>query len=288
MRDTDWEILNILYKLPNITKVANLLYMTQPSLTKRIRNIEQEFHVKIFTRTNGRGIKFTAEGEFLAKRAHKHVELAEETKKLMHKYAERNHGSINICSAYSYHLEFLNDLLADFTIKHPEINCEVSNGASNILFRKVCEKEYDVGFIQGDYEGPVEKILVGTSKAYALSKKPIKISELPKMPRIDYPSNDRTKEVLDAWWIENFETLPGVAISVSYIDFAWKLVEKGFGYTICFLPDRLAKRMKLSLVPLKNKDGTPLTRNTWFIYPKEKLKEPAIKTFVDFVEEQNK
>lgn len=35
MKDSDWEILYELYKNPNMTKVANLLYMTQPSLTEK-------------------------------------------------------------------------------------------------------------------------------------------------------------------------------------------------------------------------------------------------------------
>lgn len=37
MKDSDWLILSELYKNPNLTKVAGLLYTTQPSLTKRIR-----------------------------------------------------------------------------------------------------------------------------------------------------------------------------------------------------------------------------------------------------------
>ena len=41
MKDSDWEILYALYKKPNITKVANMLYMTQPSLTKRLQQMEK-------------------------------------------------------------------------------------------------------------------------------------------------------------------------------------------------------------------------------------------------------
>ena len=47
MKDSDWEILYALYKKPNITKVANMLYMTQPSLTKRLQQMEKEFDVEI-------------------------------------------------------------------------------------------------------------------------------------------------------------------------------------------------------------------------------------------------
>ena len=38
MKDTDWIILNELYKEPNLTKVSEKLYYSQPSLTKIIQN----------------------------------------------------------------------------------------------------------------------------------------------------------------------------------------------------------------------------------------------------------
>ena len=37
MKDTDWEILYRLYETPNMTKVADMLYISQPSLTKRVK-----------------------------------------------------------------------------------------------------------------------------------------------------------------------------------------------------------------------------------------------------------
>lgn len=43
MKDSDWEILYELYKNPNMTKVANLLYITQPSLTKRLQHMVPDY-----------------------------------------------------------------------------------------------------------------------------------------------------------------------------------------------------------------------------------------------------
>ena len=60
MKDSDWEILYELYRNPNMTKVANLLYMTQPSLTKRLQHMESEFQVTIVNRTP-KGLEFTEE-----------------------------------------------------------------------------------------------------------------------------------------------------------------------------------------------------------------------------------
>ena len=39
MKDSDWLILSELYKNPNMTKVADLLYTTQPSMTKRLQHM---------------------------------------------------------------------------------------------------------------------------------------------------------------------------------------------------------------------------------------------------------
>jgi len=46
MKDSDWEILYELHRNPNMTKVANLLYITQPSLTKRLQHMEAEPYSK--------------------------------------------------------------------------------------------------------------------------------------------------------------------------------------------------------------------------------------------------
>ncbi|MGB8954803.1 MAG: LysR family transcriptional regulator [Tumebacillaceae bacterium] len=66
MDDRDWLILKVLHDKQNITKAAKKLFISQPSLTKRIQQIEQEFKVTIVQRRT-RGVQFTPQGEFLAR-----------------------------------------------------------------------------------------------------------------------------------------------------------------------------------------------------------------------------
>ena len=47
MRDSDWKILEVLYEKRSITQTAELLYMTQPSVTKRIKAMEEEWQIEI-------------------------------------------------------------------------------------------------------------------------------------------------------------------------------------------------------------------------------------------------
>ena len=91
MKDTDWEILCELYKNPNMTKVANLLYITQPSLTKRIQHMEEEFQVTIVNRTT-KGLEFTKEGAYLAEQARKYLDFLGETRDTLKEMKEHAAG----------------------------------------------------------------------------------------------------------------------------------------------------------------------------------------------------
>ena len=55
-----------------MTKVANSFYMTQPSLTKRLKQMEEEFGVTIVNRTP-KGLSFTPEGSYLADQAERYL-----------------------------------------------------------------------------------------------------------------------------------------------------------------------------------------------------------------------
>ena len=63
----------------NITKAANLLHLTQPTLSRSIMQLEEELGVKLFTRSN-HNIILTEDGMLLKRRAQELVSLAEKTK----------------------------------------------------------------------------------------------------------------------------------------------------------------------------------------------------------------
>ena len=80
MTDLDWRILVTLYQRKNVTETASLLFMTQPTLTKRLQKIENELGIIVALR-NKKGVFFTPEGEYAASQAMKIAEILKETKK---------------------------------------------------------------------------------------------------------------------------------------------------------------------------------------------------------------
>ncbi len=285
MKDSDWEILYELKKNLNMTKVANLLYITQPSLTKRLQYMESEFQVSILNRS-GKTLTFTPEGEYLAERAACYMEFQHETNKGLERFKKNYSGLIKIGSSYTYSKYRLSDILMHYRQEHPNVEIKVVNDQSNLLLRKVIEGSVDVGFIRNDYTDSVQKLLIAQNQAYLVTKEPVEPESLRQMSKIDYKTNDYTRQLFDEWWEEQFGTAAPVGMDVGYVDFAWQLIDRGVGFTICFLPAGFKNEYNLCLTPLIKKDGNPVVRNTWFIYPKSKRLPDVQQQFIAYVEKE--
>ena len=284
IKDSDWEILYKLYETPNMTKVADMLYISQPSLTKRVKNMEKEFGVKIINRTS-KGVKFTSEGEYLAKKAKEYMEFIKNVKEGLNSYKTELEGTIKVGSPYTYSKFELTDVLFEYSKVNKNVKFEIINDQSNNLFKMVLKNHIELGFICGDFDGDVNKILVKQNKAYIVSKEPINLEKLSQMQRIDYKTNDKSKEILDRWWRKIYGENPPIGMFAGYVEFAWQLVDKGLGYACCFLPDGFEKVYNLCLTPILDDEGNNIIRNTWLVYPKKKQMSTVVKDFVQFVKD---
>lgn len=64
----------------NFTKAANILHVTQPTLSRQIAQLEEELDVKLFQRSNHH-IILTEDGMLLKRRAQELIELSNKTKR---------------------------------------------------------------------------------------------------------------------------------------------------------------------------------------------------------------
>ena len=67
MNERDFELLSALNQTKNITRAADLLYITQSALSKRINALEEELGTTLMLRSR-QGIHFTPEGEEVLER----------------------------------------------------------------------------------------------------------------------------------------------------------------------------------------------------------------------------
>ncbi|MCH3951015.1 MAG: LysR family transcriptional regulator [Acidaminococcus sp.] len=284
MRDSDWKILDELYKTKNITRAANRLFMTQPSLTKRLKQMEEEFQVTIVERTS-KGVAFTPEGELLASKAREYLNFMAGLRRDLSTMTGSEKTIIMLGASYTFSRNELPEIIMNYTQKEPNVKFDLHIEQSNLLFRKVCDGELDAAFIRGDYEGDAEKKLVGQYRAYLITKNFVTLDELPAMHRIDYQTNDKTIEILKNWWKEQFGTDVSEETNIGYSDVALKIIGRSTDYfTLVFLPDNYRLPYELTVMPLVHKDGTPVLRNSWFVYRKRKNKLPALRRFIKYID----
>ncbi|MGC4020201.1 MAG: LysR family transcriptional regulator [Muricomes sp.] len=116
----------------NITKAAELLHVTQPTLSRQLMQLEEELGVKLFQRSNHR-IVLTEDGIILKQRAQEILLLADKTKRDFLCKGEELSGEINIGSGEFQTTKFLSELIASFRARHPFVRYEIYSGnAGNI------------------------------------------------------------------------------------------------------------------------------------------------------------
>ena len=283
MRSSDWEILRELHRTPNLTKIAAMLFTTQPNITKRLQHMEKEFGVTIVERTPG-GLVFTEAGEYLAGQAEKYLHLDQETRKGLQEVIAQGRQKLVIGSAFTFSNYSWDPLMEPFLEMYPSLECVIVNRLSDTLYMNVLDGELDAAFVRGDYRDGLDSVKVENTQAYLVTRDPVDPECLPEMTWIRYQTNKKTSMTVDAWWRERFgDTEPKYGKTDGYVDFALQSVGKGKGFTICFLPAGFRNPEDLRILPLTWADGSPVMRGTWFIYRKEKRRGAMLDTLIRYV-----
>lgn len=288
MRDLDWKILYELYKNPNLTQVAKTIYLTQPTLTKRLKQLEEELDTVIVDRTP-KGLVLTDEGRYLGQKAGEYLRFREDIDEELQKKKQAKIEYLNLGSAYTFTKYMLRPMLDEFEKAHPNLYFRVTNKQSHILHQMLLDGTLDAAFIRGDYTQGVNRVVIESDCGYLITRNPVDFEKLPEMSRIMYQTNEWTVQLLDSWWEEWFgKTKYKEGGSAGYVDFALNSIVRDDEYVICFLPKSTQGIQGLNVEPIKTKDGLPVKRNTWFIYRNEKRMNETLEEFIRYIENKSK
>lgn len=284
--ERDWMVLQTLYKEKNMTKAAQLLYISQPALTNRLQQLEKEFGVQIVNRGR-RGVQFTPQGEYLAKSAHEMLLAIQKIKENVLNMEDQMVGTLRLGVSNFFTDYMLPDLLKRFKDQYPDIEFKVTTNFSSHIAHLIYNQDVHIGIIKGDYNWKDQEHLLFEETICIASKEKIDINNLPNLPRIDYHTDSSLKNSIDKWWSEHFNQPPLISIEVDKVDTCKKMVMNGLGYAI--LPSLIVKDVNdLYITNLTSIDGKPIVRKTWMIYHKDSLNLNIVKAFVDFVEKEYK
>lgn len=284
MRDSDWKILYELYLTKNITRVAEKLFMTQPTLTKRIQYIEEEFQTRIVNRST-KGVTFTKEGEYLAHQAELYLQFRGGVDRRMEAFKEEGIGTIRVASSLTFGKQYLPGLIKEYQKTYPYVSFDVQSARSNFLAQFLTDGTSDIAFVRGEYDCDLYKKKLLLEQAYLVSVSPVSVKDLLSIRRIDGILAEASRKILDQWWNENFEEIPKASVTVRFVDVAWEMVKQGLGYMIGFFEEEVLQRERVWYQPIYFADGRPVERGTWMIYSREIERAPFVNAFIQLVEE---
>lgn len=282
MTDKDMEILCAFNHSKSLTEIANQFYLTQPSVTRKIQNLEQELQITILNRTN-KGVSLTPQGVYFAKQAEQILNMLNRSKILAQNIGNNDEGHLRIAAANSYSQFLLPDILKKYSMMFPNITFDINTTLSSNVIKLVQNEKADLGIIRGDFSFNAVKKLISIDDCYLFSNSPIELEELPGTPRITYPLSPSSQQLFDDWWFDYFSSPPKIGFNVSSLPISYAMVHKGLGYSIALTQglnihdDGLAKMLML------RKDGKPVTRNTWLIFNDEDLLSSAAKRFINLL-----
>lgn len=130
----------------NITKAADILHVTQPTLSRQIMDLEKELGVPLMIRGKKR-LALTDDGIFFRQRAEEIVELAD---RLERSFSERNaevSGVISIGAVEAIGSRLFPKLIKRFSEKYPLVRFHLYNEVADSLKERMDKRLIDAGLL---------------------------------------------------------------------------------------------------------------------------------------------
>lgn len=285
MDEKDWYMLNALHEEGSITKASEALYVSQPALTKRIKQLESDFDVRIISR-NSKGIRFTQEGEYLANYAKDMITSLQKTRDVLNNMSSNSvSGILRLGVSHNFAHNHLPYLLKEFSQQFPLVKTHIRTGYSSDIIKLLQEEDIQIAIVRGEFTWNGPKKHIKSENICLVSKEKIDVADLPNLPRIDYKTDPLLKKQLNNWWKNVFKQPPSIAMEVDNSRTCVGMVDQGLGFAI--LPQfSLGIKYDFYLENLRDANGQPLLRDTWIIYQEKDVKLSTVKEFAEFIEKR--
>lgn len=116
----------------NMTEAANVLHVTQPTLSRQIADLERELGVELFERTN-RSCMLTSDGMRLRQRAEEIISLVEQTEGELADRELGIAGNIRIGAGETRAMQVVLGAFADVRRDYPGVTCELYTGNADAV-----------------------------------------------------------------------------------------------------------------------------------------------------------
>ena len=286
------EIFCTLIKLRSFSKAAEALYLTQPTVSGHIKNLEQELGVKLLDRL-GKQVMPTATGDILFRYGQELLALREHAQEEISSLSGRLSGLLKIGGSTIPGAYILPPLLGAFKKQIPTASIHLIIDDTMKIAQAVLNGDLHLGVVGAPPDDPRleshpylrDELVVAVPATHAWAKKTVIMPDaLRGTPFILRETGSGTRRIME-------ERLGNAGISIADLntiavmgssDAVRQSIKGGLGVSILSIraiqDDISAKR--LSAVRLK---GIPMERSFAVILRKGKSRSPLCQAFLDYL-----
>lgn len=264
MKDRELLYIKTIAEEKNITRTAQKLHVSQPSLTQCVQRIEKELNCPLFYRQKS-GLVLTDAGRLYYDAACKILDIWNDFSKEIENMQQTTTGSLSIGASWYNTLLILTNFLPSYTRQYPQVEVRLSEKNSNELERLLSVGDLDLILThqyppelstKREFESkrlhyvPLlrESFCAVISRQYAPSGGSsageagfplLDMQRLADIPYVQFNDNQRIRHITD-FVLAQAGLNPAVAVSTYSFPSVFQLVSSGMGFT--FLPEQYVRR----------------------------------------------
>ncbi|SHI67993.1 DNA-binding transcriptional regulator, LysR family [Hymenobacter daecheongensis DSM 21074] len=189
----------------SFTKAAQELYVTQPAITKHIRELERQYGQRLFERRAGR-VSLTEAGRLLLLHADQVEALHQQLTDQLHGLHDETAGRLRLGASTTLAQYVIPAILPAFQQRYPHVGLTLLNANSEQIAEALLHGHIDLGFVEGQvktrdlhYELLLHDELLAVRKARPVGSPapPLSLAEVLRHPLVLRERGSGTLEVLE-------------------------------------------------------------------------------------------
>ncbi|HET7365200.1 MAG TPA: LysR family transcriptional regulator [Burkholderiales bacterium] len=294
MADRRLQVFHAVAKHGSFTKAAETLFMTQPAVTFQIKQLEEQYNVRLFERGHGQ-ISLTDAGRMVFEYAERILALAAELDARVKDLTGQVAGPLLIGASMTIADYLLPQVLGEFNARFPNVVPRLLVANSETVQNQVAERSLDIGFIEGESLLPSlvtevcceDELQLVCAPSHALARHAaISADLLAQHAYVSREPGSGTREVADHY-LQKAGLGPEALHPVMELgspEALKGLVGTGVGFAIMSRATvaketRLGELVAIAFAPR-------MVRNLCIVYPKQTFQSKLLASFVAFAKQR--
>jgi len=277
----------------SFTKASEILFVSQPSLSKQIKTLEHRLGILLFNRENNT-ITLTEAGKVFLQYSERILALCEESCRAVNDVKNGDRGSLTVGASQTIGTYLMPRVLALFAQNYPQINIKVQVDSTRIIAKNVMNQEIDIAVVGGDIPEELKKnleiesfvedeliLIIPKSHPFAIKKKKIiNKDDLYHLNFITLNSTSTIRKFIDNILVQNdIETKQfNVIMQLNSIEAIKTAVGLGLGAAFVS-SSAIEKEIELKTVEIITIKNIKITRTLSIITNRECYRSKAVEFF---------